>query len=184
MIGLITVMKPLAILQQANPANTGDQIGQQIAIEAIRHQSVTNVIVPVAFFALILAVVYVGSRKRLAQIRARAEFHKQLLDKFGSGREFAEFLESKGSQRFLDELWSQGVGTKQRILNTMRNGIVSAALGLGLLGLALMHRQFLIPAVLLLALGVGFLVATGISYRLSKQWGEDQGPGQGNAAIS
>jgi hypothetical protein len=184
MIGLMMVMRPLAILQGIGSNETADQLRQQVALEAVKHQYGAGLLVPLGFFALIFAILWLASRKRHAQIQAQAEFHKQLLDKFGSGREFSEFLVSEGSQRFLDELWSQGAGTKQRLLISMRNGIVSAALGLGLLGLTFTHRELLIPAVLLLALGVGFLVATAISYRLTKQWGEGRGPGAGSAATS
>jgi uncharacterized membrane protein YedE/YeeE len=183
MTGLMMVMRPLAILQQVIPDGTAAQFRQQIALEHAKHQNLTELLVPLAFFALIFAIVWLASRKRHAQIQAQAEFHKQLLDKFGSGREFSEFLESRGSQRFLDELWSQGAGTKQRVLNCLRNGIILAVLGLGLLGLTLMHRELLVPAVVILAVGIGFLIATAVSLRLSKQWGQGQGPGAGSAST-
>jgi hypothetical protein len=108
------------------------------------------------------------------------QFQKQVLDKFASGPEFAEFLGSAASQRFLDELGSRG--PKEQILSSMRTGVVLAVLGIGLLGLSLARRGFLVPGVLALALGAGFLIATAISYRLSKQWEQSQEPRQGAAA--
>jgi len=181
----------VSLLLQAQPnlgGLTPEQI-QQIALEALRRPGnpVTDtlaMLVPFAFFATILVISWLLLRHRQTRMQARAEFHKQLLDKFNSGPEFAEFLESKGSQRFLGELWSQSMGPKDRVLNAMRNGIVLAVLGLGLLGLSLTRSGFLVPAVLALALGVGFLVSTVISHRLSKQWDQNQKSDRENAPVA
>ena len=43
-------------------------------------------------------------------------------------------------------------------------------LGLGILGLSWKTANLLYPAVLFLALGLGFLISTGVWYRLSKKW--------------
>ena len=153
----------------------------EIAKEALSHSpGAAGVLVPLAFFATILLIAWLFVRNRRSQIQARAEFQKQLLDKFASGREFAEFLGSPASRRFLDELGARG--PKEQILISMRTGVVLAVLGLGLLGLSLARRGFLVPGVLALALGAGFLIATAISYRLSKQWEQSQEPRQGAAA--
>lgn len=181
----------VSLLLQAQPnlgGLTPEQI-QQIALEALRRPvnpatEILALLVPFAFFATIVVISWLLLRHRQTRMRARAEFHKQLLDKFSSGREFAEFLESRGSQRFLEELWSQSMGPKDRILNAMRNGIVLAVLGLGLLGLSLTRSGFLVPAVLALALGVGFLVSTAVSHRLSKQWDQNQKSDRDNAPVS
>jgi len=174
---------------QSNPdALTPDQLTQIILEASKQHVNAAGgfvaVLVPFAFFATIIAILWLLIRQKQARIQARTEFHKQVLDKFQSGREFAEFMESKGSQRFLEELWSQSLGPKDRILTAMRNGIVLAALGLGMLGLSVTRRGFVIPAVLALALGVGFLISTAISYRLSKQWEQNQKSDRENAPVS
>jgi len=156
----------------------------EIAREALRNGGGTPgllaLLVPFALFATILIIAWLFVLYRRSQAHARAEFQKQVLDKFASGREFAEFLESPASKRFLDELGSRG--PKEQILSSMRAGVVLAVLGLGLLGLSLTRRGFLVPGVLALALGAGFLIATAVSYRLSKQWEQNQEPRQGAAA--
>jgi hypothetical protein len=173
---------------QSNPGGlTPDQI-TQIALEAVKHRGneangILALLVPFAFFATIILIFWLLLRQRQSRTQARAEFHKQLLDKFSSGREFAEFLESKGSQRFLEELWSRSVGPRDRVLTAMRNGIVLAVLGLGMLAMSLTRRGFVVPAVLVLALGVGFLISTAISYRLSKQWDPNQKLDRENASV-
>jgi hypothetical protein len=185
----VRFVSALLLAAQADPGDlTADQ-KTQIALEALKHpenaaNGLVALLVPFAFFATILVIFWLAIRQRQARIRVRTEFHKHLLDKFNSGREFADFLESKGSQRFLAEIWSQSIGPKDRVLTAMRNGIVLAALGLGMLGLSLTRRGFVVPAVLVLALGVGFLVSTAISYRLSKQWDQTQSSESENAPVS
>jgi len=145
-------------------------------------ESVLALLVPFALFALVFGLVWLKYRQKQAQVRAQAEFHKQLLEKFGSGREFSEFLESKGSRQFLDAMWSQTPGRHGQVLATMRNGIVMTALGLGMLALSWTNASieeftasgFRIPGVLVLALGIGFLLSSAISHRLAKRWEEKQ----------
>jgi hypothetical protein len=171
------------LLQAGTPNPNQLSADQQfeIAKEALNHSAgPAGVLVPLAFFATILIIAWLFVLYRRSQAYARAEFQKQVLNKFASGREFAEFLESPASKRFLDELGSRG--PKEQILSSMRTGMVLAVLGLGLLALALARRGFLIPGVLALALGAGFLIATAVSYRLSKQWEQNQEPRQGAPA--
>ncbi len=171
---------PMLLQAQPKPGElSSDQI-TQIALEAVRQHGgsgngVLALLVPFAFFATVILIIWLLLRQRQARTQVRAEFHKQLLDKFSSGREFADFLESKGSQRFLEELWSQKMGPKQQILRSMRNGIVLAVLGVGMLALSWTTKGLRAPGVLILALGVGFLISTAISHRLSKQWEQESG---------
>jgi hypothetical protein len=79
-----------------------------------------EVLIPIAFFAMIALIVFVIARRRQAELRARAEFQKQILDKFSSGKEFADFLGTEGSQRFLESLSAHSFGSRERILRGTR----------------------------------------------------------------
>lgn len=172
----------LQAAQTTPGAEPPGQIGDQIALEAVRHGNLPGLVVPLALFAMILGIVWLKRRHQQAQLQARAEFHKQLLDKFASGKEFAEFLESKGSQRFLDELWSsQGEQTKDRAL---RYGIVVAMLGLSMFALTWEDKDFVIPGVILLAVGAGYIISFVINQRLSKSRMLSSQPGSGNSPGS
>ena len=134
-----------------------------------------EVIVPtvtsVGFFATVVLLVWLASRKSQARTQARAEVQKQLINKFDSGRELAEFLGSEGSKFLLEELGKDRQGPRQRVLSTMAVGVVLSILGLGFLALLWKEPNLVIPGGILLSLGIGFLIAAGVAYRLSKQWG-------------
>jgi uncharacterized membrane protein len=133
--------------------------------------SAEDVFVPIALFIMVFGLAWLKVRQRQMQLRSQAEFHKQLLDKFSSGKEFAEFLESKASQQFIAALWAQQPGGFDRLLRSFGMGVVMSAMGLGFLVLAFTtngRERWLIPAVLLLSIGVGFLVSAAISHRISK----------------
>ncbi len=174
----------LQAVQSGSGSVPPDQLGQQIALEAVKHNpanSPVSFIVPIGFFAMIFGIVWLRWRQQQARLQTKAELNKQLLDKFASGRDFAEFLERKGSQRFLEDFWSQGAQSKEK---TLRYGIVIAMLGLGFFSLAWMKREFVIPGVLLLAVGAGFLISFAVSHRLAKARGEASESGPANIEIS
>jgi hypothetical protein len=176
---------PWLLQGQLNPSGLTPEERTQVALQALKGPgSFVEILVPIAFFAMVIVIFWLVIRQRQARIQARGEFQKQMLDKFNSGRELGEFLESKGGQQFLSELRSQSLGSKDRILKAMQNGIVLAVLGLGMLGLSLVKGGFLVPAVLALALGVGFLISTAIAIRLSRKWNQDQESHNENAAVS
>jgi hypothetical protein len=161
-----------------------DQFNQQIALETVRHNpanGLVGILVPLSLFAMIVAIAWLAMRQRQARLRIKAEFHKQLLDKFSSGREFADFLESKGSQRFLDELWSQRTDARERPL---RFGIVLSMLGLALTALSWMKKDLLIPGVILLAVGAGYLISSWVSYRLARKQNPANQPSPENTPAS
>jgi hypothetical protein len=194
------IAEKFPLLLQAVPANPGamtpEQFQQQVELESIRHRGMGpggfGILIPIAFFGMIWLFAWLGMKRRRAEIQARADFHKQLLDKFGSGREFAEFLESKGSQRFLEELWAQA-GPRNRMLSGLHPGIVLATLGLGFLGLSVLRHplrdasvfpNLVVPGVIILSLGIGFLLSALVAHRLSKKPNAPGGSDSGGATLS
>jgi hypothetical protein len=139
--------------------------------------------VPIALFAMVVLIVFVIARRRQAELRARAEFQKQILDKFSSGKEFADFLGTEGSQRFLESFSSHSFGSRERTLRGMRSGITIAVLGIGFLLLTPLRHGFVVPGVLFLALGAGLLISAAASYHFSKKW-NGGGPATPGAPLS
>jgi len=119
--------------------------------------------------------VVVEGRRRRERLKAVTEFHQRLLDKIGSTSELGEFLQTDGGTRFLDSLSVEPSRPNDRILRSIQIGIVLGVLGLGFLLLGWIYGfrmyPFYILGTLLLALGVGFCLSSGVSYRLARTWG-------------
>jgi hypothetical protein len=186
MIGQIMAMvtNPAALLLQATQTNapqlTQDQ-QLQMARLALQHgNGPLGAFIPIAFFAMIVLLVWLGTRRMQAQIQAQGELRKQLLDKFATAQELTTFLESRVGQQFLGEMRWRGAGP----LRFLPGGVITAMLGLGFLGLAVMRRNFIVPAVILLAIGAGLLLSAAITHKLaSKKNGQFGGPGSGIQSI-
>jgi hypothetical protein len=177
MIGTMILAHALLLWQAVSP-DLQQAIQQEVQEELQRGRfrggfgpgAALGPLVPIAFFAMIVLLIFVLARRRAEEIRARAEFQKQVLDKFVSGKEFAEFLGTEASQRFLAALSTPVIGARYRVLGTMRGGIIVTVLGFGFLLLTGIRHGFIVPGVLLLALGAGLLISAAASYHLSKKW--------------
>ena len=127
---------------------------------------------PLAAFAMVVYIVWVNARQKQARIQARVEFNKQLLDKFASSQELVAFLGQEGSERFLDEMWSEKrQGPKERILGIITPGCILTSIGIGFLWLGRLTPELMIAGVTIFAAGMGVLIAAAVSYGFSKAWG-------------
>lgn len=136
--------------------------------------------------ACFVIVAAIRARSRRDHARLRTEVQKSLLEKFSSSQDLAAFLASPGSQRFLGDLsWERRrADIKERILRSVRAGVVLSMIGLAFFVLAIAdnERKVAVPGVLFLALGVGLLAAAAVSYRLGKAWGLTNGSAGDSAA--
>lgn len=175
MWALLGGVKVAALLLQAQPNSgdlTPDQI-TQIALAGTKHAAVTEVLVPLAFFAVVALAFWLVMRQKQARLKARDEFYRHLLDKFSTGHEFGEFLQSEAGRQFLAGLHSERKVPK----DAMRSGIVLTVVGLGFLGLTVTRHEFAVPGVILLCFGIGLLLSAVISRRLSSKWEMEQKAG-------
>jgi hypothetical protein len=191
MIGAMILAKTMPLWQAVSP-DLQQAIQEEVQQELRRGRfrmggggggSGLEPLIPIALFAMVVLIVFVIARRRQAELRARAEFQKQILDKFSSGKEFAEFLGTEGSQRFLEGLSSRSFGSRERILRGVRGGITVAVLGLGFLLLTPVRHGFVVPGVLFLSLGAGLLISAAASYHFAKKW-NGGGPATPGAPIS
>ena len=126
-----------------------------------------------------IAWIRVRERSRTADLQA--ETVRRLIDKLGTSQEAMAYLESESGRRLLDSISmpAERANPHRRILTAVTVGAVLSCLGVGLLiltGLVPEGEELVRGAVVLLALGAGFLIAAGASYRLSKSWGLLEAP--------
>lgn len=185
MVGAMILAKAMPLWQAAVSPEMQQAIQEQVQQELRRGRfrggfgggpEGIEALIPIALFAMVVLIIFVIARRRQAELRARAEIQKQILDKFSSGKEFADFLGTEASQRFFSALSASPMGPRYRVLRTIRGGITVTVLGLGFLLLTALRRGFVVPGVLLLALGAGLLISAAASYHFSKKW-SGGGPG-------
>jgi hypothetical protein len=118
--------------------------------------------------------VIVDGFRRRQQLRLSAELQTRLLDRIGSAREFGEFLATESGARFLDAISIDRNATQTGIIRALQSGIVSLVMGAAIFVLARgksYHEGLSIVATISAALGIGLLLASALSYLLSKRMG-------------
>ena len=135
------------------------------------------VLIPFGAFAMFAYIVQVlvEWRRQVHRVKLLTDFQGKLLERMGSGQEFAAFFQSSGGERFLETISLDRANPYDRILRSLQTGVVSVCLGLGLTAIGRMVTfdgiGFTIAGVLLLSLGLGFLLSTGAAYGISKSAG-------------
>ena len=138
-------------------------------------------------FAVAMFTTWVRHRTRDNKIRLQSEVYKQLIDKFGSGEEFARFAETAAGKDLLQQLASRPDEPSNPHTNILRS--IKVGLILTLMGTALFVMWITgagtdpdegTGGVVLLGIGIAFLIGAALSYHLSKKWGlikdEDSNP--------
>ena len=114
-------------------------------------------------------IVYFITKARQRRVEAQAEMQSRLIDRFGSAPELVEFLHSPAGRSFVTGV--QGASTiltRERLMSGFSRSIVLTALGGAFLFLTFyIDDSFAVPASILFFLGIGYLVATFVSYKLS-----------------
>jgi hypothetical protein len=120
--------------------------------------------------AMVVLIVYFVSRGRARRAEVQAEVQSRLIDRFGSAPELIDFLQSPAGRQFVSGVQSApALLARERIVSGFSRAIVLSMLGAAFLALTFFYDDdFAVPAAILFSLGVGYLLATFVSWRLSK----------------
>lgn len=127
-------------------------------------------------FAWIISLIIAAFRHR-ATLRAQAEFHNRILEKFSSADEFTDYLQSEAGRNFFENLGNEPATPMTRILSSVQRGIILTLLGLGffltrfVIGTADSYSVMIITATISMMVGIGFLISSAVSHQLAKSWG-------------
>ena len=119
--------------------------------------------------AMVVLVVYFVTRGRQRRVEAQVEMQTKLIDRFGSAPELVNFLHSPAGRQFVTGVQgAPDVLTRERIMSGFTRAVVLSTLGLAFLGLTFFYdKDWAVPASIVFALGIGYFLATLISYKLS-----------------
>lgn len=112
------------------------------------------------------------------KMKHKNQLQNKIVEKFNDVQGLNDFFQSESGTKFLDFLTIKGLAPKEKILSSIKAGIIMLVLGFAFIfvgpfftELEAEVRIFQGIAVLVIALGLGFLVSTLISCFLSKKWG-------------
>ena len=129
------------------------------------------VIAILSSFTAAVLIVYFVSRARQRRLELHAEVQSKLIDRFGSAPELVQFLQSPAGRHFVSGVNSApAILSRERILNGISRSIITTMLGAAFLALTFFYDDdFAVPAAILFSVGLGYLIATVVSYRLTSR---------------
>jgi hypothetical protein len=133
-------------------------------------------LVPIAPFVMIVFIVWFVSLRLRAENRNRTELQKELLTKFSSAQELAEFLKTDGGK-----LLMPAPERRRTAANTAGTGVLVLVVGFGLLAGSWFSSQadiaddIRIGALLAIAAGIGLLISAVVTQKLSQKWNGQDG---------
>lgn len=121
--------------------------------------------------AMVVLVVFFVTRSRQRRVEAQVEMQGKLIDRFGTAPELISFLQSPAGRQFVTGVQGSSVAlTRERILSGFTRSIVLTMLGAAFLFLTFLYDDdFAVPAAILFFLGLGYFIATVVSYKLSSK---------------
>ena len=127
--------------------------------------------------AMVVLIVFFVARSRQRRFEVHAQVQQKLIDRFGSAPELIEFLQSPAGREFVTGVQSAPmVLARERIASGFSRSIVLSMVGAAFLALTFFYDEdWAIPAAILFSLGLGYLVATIVSYRLSARMNAPDG---------
>ena len=127
------------------------------------------------FYITLALIVWTVTKARQRRAEMQSEVQTRMIDKFSSAPEFITFLQSDAGKHFASTFEEvPRAHTRDRILGGVTRSVVLTVLGLGVLAICLTEARdigFIIAGCILLSLGLGYFIATIVSFRLSKSWG-------------
>jgi len=135
-----------------------------------------SLLVPFAFFAMIVLIVWFTNVTRRRDTDRRAELIRQLIDKFSTGEAFAEAMQSPEGSKLADALSLSREQPKRAWVGLFIPGSILTAIGLGFVFLSLtMGDVYRIPAVVIGSVGVALLLSSYVTWRVDRDDTDESG---------
>lgn len=128
------------------------------------------------YLAFIMGFVWLIMHYRMQKARQQADERLRVLERFSSGAELTDFLNSPAGARLLDILSGQRPDPRRAATWAVSTGTVLLMVGGGFLFLDVVEALgepdiFLIPGMILATAGLGVLLSAAISLRLGRRLG-------------
>lgn len=125
---------------------------------------------------MVIFVVWTVTRARTRRAEVQAEVQTKLIDRFGTATELIDFLQSSAGRQFVSGVQSApAIMARERIISGFTRSIVLTMLGTAFAMLTFFYDDdFAVPAAILFCLGLGYVIATYVSYKLASKLDPNQ----------
>jgi len=121
---------------------------------------------------LVISAIWLGVRALTRRVELMTEIQNKVLDKFGTSTEFVDFVKTPEGRQWMSNSTESKTRQADRILSSLRWGLITASFGGAFLLLAIFEESDLIyPALLIGSIGVGFLLHSFLAAKLARKWG-------------
>jgi hypothetical protein len=134
--------------------------------------------IPISAFLVIGWIVHiiVDGNRRKERIKTFTEFYSRLIDRMATPKEFGDFLQTPGGQRFLETLTVERGHPIERVLRAIQGGLVLSLLGVGFIVANTQanwddRAGLRVAGIIFLSMGVGFLLSATASFSITKSLG-------------
>lgn len=136
-------------------------------------QNLAMVLGGLVFWAWVVWIILEWKR-----LKYKDALQHKLIDKFNTAAELNHFLQSDEGSKFMSFLTIEGIDPKEKLISSISKGVIFSIVGIAfiIIGPILTEltgeiRIFQALGIVTIALGIGFLVSSFISYLLRKNWG-------------
>lgn len=136
-------------------------------------QNLAMVLGGLVFWAWVVWIILEWKR-----LKYKDALQHKLIDKFNTATELNHFLQSDEGSKFMSFLTIEGIDPKEKLISSISKGVIFSIVGIAfiIIGPILTEltgeiRIFQALGIVTIALGIGFLVSSFISYFLRKNWG-------------
>jgi len=121
---------------------------------------------------MITGAIWLGTKVRMRRVELLTELQNKVLDKFGSSSEFVEFVRTPEGRQWMTSSTEGRTKQADRILGSLRWGLITGCLGLAFLVLAVIQERNLVyPGLLIGSIGAGFIIHAVLATKLARKWG-------------
>ena len=127
-------------------------------------------------FAMVSFIVWAITTSRQQVARSRADVQMKVIEKFGSAAELSDFLNSETGMNFVNSnAKAPAYRSRARLIASFRSSMILTFMGLAFIIVPAMMREhgtgMFLAGAILLAIGLGMLLSTLLSLKLSRAWG-------------
>jgi len=143
-------------------------------MQATEAMSMVIVLMVLAFAFVTSVRSLLDHLRRTKSEKLQSEVYNKMVDKMGSSQDVLAWLQTDAGQNLFKVAPPDRPAPYSRILNSVQFGVVAVVLGIGILAIRTMigtegQEPAAVVGTLVLALGLGMLLAGAVSYFLSKK---------------